>query len=66
MRQPSCRGRNVDKGVSDGLECVGGKPRGFHGAMDGTSAEREPLGKLSGRDFDEDGHGLHSENTGLH
>ena len=48
MRQPPCRGRNADKGISDGVECVGGESRGFHGAVDGTAAEREPLGKLSG------------------
>ena len=39
MCQPSRRGRNADKGISDGLECVGGEPRGFHGAVDGTAAE---------------------------
>ena len=39
MCQPPRRGRNVDKGVSDGLECVGVESRGFHGAVDGTAAE---------------------------
>lgn len=39
MCQPSRRGRNADKGISDGLECVGGEPRGFHGAVDGTEIE---------------------------
>ena len=44
--------------------------------MDGTAAEREPIGRLSGgevhrihgwsRTFDGDGHGLHAENTGPH
>lgn len=32
MHQPSRRGRNADKGLSDGLERTGGEPRGFHGA----------------------------------
>ena len=50
MCQPPCRGRNIDKGLSDGLECIGGEPRGFHGAVDGTAAEREPIGRLSGRE----------------
>ena len=48
MRQPPRRGRNADKGLSDGLERTGGEQRGFHGAVDRTVAEREPLGKLSG------------------
>ena len=44
--------------------------------MDGAAAEREPLGRLSGREvhrihrcgraFDGDGHGLHAENAGPH
>ena len=44
--------------------------------MDGTAAERVPLGRLSGREVhrihrwgrasDRDGHGLHAENTGPH
>ena len=42
--------RNIDKGLSDGLECIGGEPRGFHGTVDGAVAEREPLGRLSGRE----------------
>ena len=50
MCQPPRGGRNADKGISDGLECVGGESRGFHGAVDGTAAEREPLGRLSGRE----------------
>ena len=50
MRQPSRRGRNADKGLSDGLERTGGEQRGFHGAVDGTAAERKPLGRLSGRE----------------
>ena len=50
MCQPPRRGRNADKGISDGLECIGGEPRGFHGAVDGTAAEREPIGRLSGRE----------------
>ena len=29
MHQPPCRGRNIDKGLSDGLKCIGGEPRGF-------------------------------------
>ena len=76
MRQPPRRGKNADKGISDGLECVGGKPRGFHGAVDRTAAEREPIRKLSsrevhrihrwGRTFDGDGYGLHAENAGPH
>lgn len=74
MCQPPRRGRNTDKGISDGLECLSGKQSGFHGAVDGTAAEREPLRRLSGREvhrihrwsraFDGDGHGLHVENTG--
>ena len=74
--QPPCRGRNADKGISDGLECIGGEPRGFYGAVDGTAAELEPIGRLSGREvhrihrwgrtFDGDGCGLHAENTGPH
>ena len=58
------------------MECIGGEPRGFHGAVDGTAAEREPIGRLSsrevhrihrwGRTFDGDGCGLHAENTGPH
>ena len=55
MRQPPRRGRNADKGLSDGLERTGGEQRGFHGAVDGTATEREPLGKLSGRE----GHRIH-------
>lgn len=76
MRQPPRRGRNADKGLSDGLERIGGEPRGFHGAVDRTAAERETIGRLSGREvhrihrwsrnFDGDGYGLHAENTGLH
>lgn len=76
MCQPPRRGRKADKGISDGLECVSGESRGFHGAVDGTAAERKPLGRLSGREvhriyrwgraFDGDGHGLHAENVGSH
>lgn len=76
MCQPPCEGRNADKGISDGLECVGGESRGFHRAVDGTAAERKPLGRLSGKEvhriyrwgraFDGDGHGLHAENVGPH
>ena len=50
--------------------------REFHGAVDGTAVEREPVGMLSGREvhrihrcgraFDGDGYGLHAENTGPH
>lgn len=43
MCQPPRGGRNADKGISDGVECVGGESRGFHGAVDGTAAERENL-----------------------
>lgn len=50
MCQPPRGGRNADKGISDGLECVSGESRGFHGAVDGTAAERKPLGRLSGRE----------------
>ena len=50
MCQPPRRGRNADKGISDGLEYVGGEPRGFHGAVDRTAAEREPLERLSSRE----------------
>ena len=73
MCQPPRRGRNADKGLSDGLERIGGEPRGFYGAVDGTAAERESFGRLSGREvyrihrwgrtFDGDGYGLHAENT---
>ena len=76
MCQPPRGGRNADKGISDGLEFVGGESSGFHGAVDGTAAEREPLGRLSGREvhrihrwgraFDGDGHELHAENAGPH
>ena len=76
MCQPPRRGRNIDKGLSDGLERIGGEPRGFHGAVDRTAAERETIGRLSGREvhrihrwsrnFDGDGYGLHAENTGPH
>ena len=76
MCQPPRRGKNADKGISDGLECVGGKPRGFHGALEGTDAERESAGRLPGGEvhrihgwgaaFDGDGYGLHAENAGLH
>ena len=76
MRQPPRRGRNADKGLSDGLERIGGEPRGFHGAVDRTAAEREPIRRLSsrevhrihrwGRTFDGDGYGLHAENAGPH
>lgn len=76
MRQPSRRGRNADKGLSDGLERTGGEPRGFHGGVDGTAAERESIGRLSGREvhrihrwgrtFDKDGYRLHAENAGPH
>ena len=34
MCQSPCGGRNADKGLSDGLERIGGEPRGFHGAVD--------------------------------
>ena len=50
MCQPSRRGRNADKGLSDGLECISGEPRGFHGAVDRTASEREPIGRLSSRE----------------
>ena len=76
MCQLPCGGRNADKGLSDGLERIGGEPRGFHGAVDRTAAEREPIGRLSGREVhrihrwgrtsDEDGYGLHAENAGPH
>ena len=76
MRQPPRRGKNDDKGISDGLERIGGEPRGFYGAVDGTAAELEPIGRLSGREvhrihgwsrtFDGDGYGLHAENVGPH
>ena len=76
MCQLPCRGRNADKGISDGLERIGGEPRGFYGAVDGTAAELEPIGRLSGREvhrihgwsrtFDGDGYGFHAENIGPH
>ena len=76
MCQPPRRGRNSDKGISDGLERTGGEQRGFHGAVDGAASEREPIGRLSGREVhrihrwgrasDRDGHRLHAENTGPH
>ena len=76
MCQPPRGGRNADKGISDGLERIGGEPRGFYGAVDGTAAELEPIGRLSGREvhrihgwsrtFDGDGYGLHAENIGPH
>ena len=42
--------KRQDKGLSDGLECIGGEPRGFHGAVDGTVTKREPVERLSGRE----------------
>ena len=36
MCQPPCGGRNVDKGLSDGMECTVGEPSRFHGTVDGT------------------------------
>ena len=73
MHQPPCRGRNIDKGLSDGLKCIGGEPRGFHGAVDGTDAEREHIGRLWGREvnriqggsgtLDGDGYRIHAEKT---
>ena len=39
MCQPPHRGRNADKGLSDGLERIGGEPRGLYGAVDGTEIE---------------------------
>lgn len=76
MCQPPCGGRNVDKGLSDGMECTGGEQRGFHGTVDGAVAKREPIRRLSGRKvhriyrwsrtFDGNGYGFHAENTGSH
>ena len=76
MCQPPRGGRNADKGLSDDLERIAGESRGFHGAVDETAAEREPLGRLLGREvhrihrwgraFDGDEHGLHAENVGPH
>ena len=76
MCQPPRRRRNTDKGLSDGLGHTGGEQRGFHGAVDGAVSEREPIGRLSGREVhrihgwcrnsDRDGHGLHAENAGPH
>ena len=76
MCQSPCGGRNADKGLSDGLERIGGEPRGFHGVVDRTAAEREPIGRLSGREVHrihrwcrtsyEDGYGLHAENARPH
>ena len=50
-----CANRHVEeetliKGLSDGLERTGGEQRGFHGAVDGAASEREPIGRLSGRE----------------
>ena len=42
--------RNIDKGLSDGLECIGGEPRSFYGGVDKVDAERKPIGRLSGRE----------------
>lgn len=76
MCQPPRRGRNADKGLSDGLERIGGEPSGFHGTVDGAVAKREPIRRLSGRKvhrihrwsrtFDGNGYGFHAENTGPH
>ena len=76
MYQPPRRRRNAGKGLSDGLERTGGEQRGFNGAVDGAASEREPIGRLSGREVhrihrwsrtsDKDGYGLHAENTGPH
>lgn len=49
MRQPPCGGENADKGLSDGLECTGGEPSGFHGTVDRAITKREPVRRLSGR-----------------
>lgn len=51
MRQSPCRGRNADTGLFDGLGGFGGEQSGFHGVVDGTDAEQEPVGRLSGREF---------------
>ena len=76
-----CANRHVEeetliKAYLMAWNCTGGEPRGFHGAVDGTAAEREPVGRLSGREVhrihrwgrtsDEDGYGLHAENAGPH
>ena len=76
MRQPPRRGRNADKGLSDGLECIGEEQSGFHRAVGGTAAEREPVRRISGREvhrihrwgraFDRDGYGLHAEDARPH
>lgn len=76
MCQPPCGRRNVDKGLSDGMECTGGEPSRFHGTVDGAVAEWEPLGRLSsrevhrihrwGRTIEGDGYGFHAENTRPH
>ena len=41
MCQPSCGGRNVGKGLSDGMECTGGEQRDFHGTVDGAVTEMD-------------------------
>ena len=58
------------------MECSGWESRGFHGALEGTDAEWESIGRLPGGEvhrvhgwgtaFDGDGYGLYAENAGLH
>lgn len=48
--QPSRR-RNADKVLFDGLERTAGESRRFHGAVEGAFTEREPFGRLSGREI---------------
>lgn len=69
-------GRNIDKGLSDGMKCTGGEPSRFHGTMDGAVAEWEPLRRLSGREvyqihwwgrnIEGNGYGFYAENTPPH
>ena len=51
MCQPPCGGRNVDKGLFDGMECTGGEQSRFHGTVDGAVAERESLGRYRAEKF---------------
>lgn len=74
--QPPCRGRNANKGLSDGLERTDEEPKGFYEAVDREVEDRESFGRLLGREvyiihrwgktLDGDGYGPYTGNTGPH
>lgn len=39
MCQSPCGRKNIDKDLSDGMECTGGELSRFHTTVDGTVAE---------------------------